>query len=114
MTFPVGLTTIEVTGQNLRDFGGGSLSGTVIFTASEPVADPAAEVLLFGSAASQVVDGVLTPVTIPTTDCVSPAFTYTISMKLDEPDASPSPWAGVSIPHTLGASVDLAQLLVSA
>lgn len=111
MTFPDGLTTIEVTGLSLLDFGGVPLSGTVIFTASEPVAAPGAEALLFGSATTEVVDGVLMPVTIPTTDCVSPPFTYTIEMKLDEPDASPSPWAGVSIPSALGASVDLSALL---
>lgn len=111
MPFPVGLTTIEVTGQNLLDFAGGALSGTVIFTASGPAADPGAETLLFGSATTEVVEGVLVPVTIPTTDSASPAFTYTISMKLDEPDASPPPWPGVSIPASLGASVDLSALL---
>ena len=111
MTFPAGLAKIEVTGQNLLDFAGGALSGTVIFTASEPVADPGAEVVLFGSAATEVVNGVLTPVTIPATDCVSPPFTYTISLKLNEPDASPPPWPGVSIPGSLGASVDLSALL---
>jgi hypothetical protein len=110
VTFPAGLTTIEVTGQNLRDFGGGLLSGTVIFTASEPVADPAAELVAFGSASSPVTDGVLTPLVIPTTDCVSPAFTYTVRLRLYA-DTDPPAWTGISVPSALGASVDLSSLL---
>ena len=50
MSFPQGVPTIEVTGKNLRDFGGSPLSGVVMFTASEEVADPAANLLLEGSA----------------------------------------------------------------
>lgn len=111
MTFPAGLTTIEVTGQNLRDFGGSTLSGIVIFTASEPVADPAADLVAFGSASSPVVEGVLTPLVIPTTDCVSPAFTYAIRLRLDDADADPPAWTGISVPSSLGASVDLSTLL---
>lgn len=111
MSFPGGLTVIEVTGLNLRDFGGGTLSGIVIFTASAPVADPAADLVAFGSASSPVVNGVLTPLVIPTTDCVSPAFTYTVRLRLDDQDADPPAWTGISVPSSLGASVDLSTLL---
>jgi hypothetical protein len=111
VTFPDGLTTIEVTGQNLRDFAGEPLSGYVVFTASAPVADPAADLVAWGSASSQVVDGVLTPLTIPTTDCVSPSFTYAIRLRLDDQDGDPPAWTGVAVPSALGSTVDLSALL---
>lgn len=111
MTFPAGLTTIEVTGENLRDFGGAPLDGYVIFTASAPVVDPAADLVVFGSAMAQVVAGVMVPVTLPATDAVSPAFTYTITLRLADTDTSPPPYENISIPSTLGATVDLSQLL---
>jgi hypothetical protein len=111
VTFPGGLTTIEVTGLHVLDFAGAPASGYVTFTASEPVADPAADTVLFGTAETLVTAGVMVPVTIPVTDSVSPSFTYTIYLRLQGEDADPPPWAGVSIPHTLGASVDLSSLI---
>lgn len=111
MTFPEGLTVIEVTGQNLRDYGGSLLNGSVVFTASVVGSDPAADLILDGSAVAQVTNGVMEPVTIPTTDSVSPAFTYTVALKLVTEDADPPPVPGVSIPSTLGATVDLSDLL---
>lgn len=114
MTFPAGLTTIEVTGLNLRDFGGQPASGFVIFTASEVAADPAADLVLAGSAEGLVTGGVMTPVILPTTDSVSPAFTYTVTLRLQNADNSPPPYTGIAIPHALGASVDLSTLLEGA
>lgn len=114
MTFPGGLAAIEVTGENLRDFGGAPLSGYVVFTASEPVADPAADLVVFGSAMAQVTDGVMLPVTIPATDAVSPAFTYTVTLRLTSADNNPPPYEGISVPSALGASVDLSALLEGA
>jgi hypothetical protein len=111
VTFPGGLETIEVTGLNLLDFGGSPVSGYVIFTPSAPQAVPAVSAVLAGSAVAQVTGGVMTPVVIPTTDSVSPAFTYTIALRLQTEDASPPPWTGINIPHTLGASVDLSALI---
>lgn len=111
MTFPEGLAVIEVTGLHLLDFAGALPGGYVIFTASAPVADPAGSVVLFGSATAQVLDGVMLPVTIPATDSVSPPFTYTITLRLQSEDADPPPWTGISVPSTLGASVDLSALL---
>jgi hypothetical protein len=114
VAFPAGLAIIEVTGLNLLAFDGTPLSGAVIFTASGPVEDPAVNLLLEGSATGQVSGGVMTPVTIPTTDCVSPGFTYTITAQLQTPDGAeggPPPVSGILIPHTLGATVDLSALL---
>jgi hypothetical protein len=111
MTFPAGLTAIEVTGLHLLDLAGNPASGYVTFTASGPVASPAAGAVVLGSADAQVSEGVMTPLTLPTTDAVSPAFTYTIYLRLQGEDADPPPWTGISIPSTLGASVDLSALL---
>ena len=112
MTFPAGLTTITVTGQHVLSLDGQPLDGYVIFSASGPLENPAADVILSGSASAQVIDGVMTPVTIPTTDAVTPAFTYDIAFRLDSADGiSPPPLVGVSIPSTLGPTVDLSQLL---
>lgn len=112
MTFPAGLTTITVTGQNLIDFGGFRLNGIVVFTASSPVSDPAAAAVVAGSAQGVVTDGTMAPVVLPATDSVSPAFAYTITFRLQDADGNgPPPYAGVSIPHTLGESVDLSALV---
>lgn len=111
MSFPAGLLTIQVTGQNLLDFNGIPLNGVVIFTASAPVVAPAVNAVIDGSASALVVNGVMSPVTIPTTDSVTPAFTYTITLRLQNEDASVPPFSGVSIPHTLGATVDLSALI---
>jgi len=114
MTFPAGLTVIQVTGLHIEGLDGTPLSGVIVFSASGPVVDPAVSALLEGSATGEVTDGVMAPVTLPTTDCVTPGFTYTITQRLQTPDGvegSPPPAAGVAIPHTLGATVDLTALL---
>jgi hypothetical protein len=114
MTFPAGLTTITVTGANVLGLDGSPLTGVVIFTASGPVDDPAADAVLDGPAVGNVTGGQLEPLVIPTTDAVSPAFTYTITVKLQDADGAeggPPPLVGVSIPHTLGTTVDLSDLL---
>jgi hypothetical protein len=114
MTFPAGLLTIVVTGLHVLGLDGAPLNGFVIFSAADPISDPAVSLLLEGSAMGQVVNGVMTPVTLPTTDCVSPGFTYTVNLRLQDPDGvegSPPPFTGILIPHTLGAAVDLAALI---
>jgi hypothetical protein len=114
VTFPAGLTTIEVTGLNLLGLDGTPFSGIVIFSASGLIAVPAASTLLEGPATAMVVNGVMVPVVIPTTDCVSPAFTYTITQRLTTPDGvtgSPPPAQGVAIPSSLGTTVDLSDLV---
>jgi hypothetical protein len=115
VTFPAGLTTITVTGQDLQALDGTPLSGFVIFTPDAPIADPAVSALLEGSATAQVTAGaIVQPFVIPTTDCVTPPFTYTITQRLQTPDGAeggPPPVTGVSIPSTLGAAVDLSALL---
>jgi hypothetical protein len=115
MTFPPGLTTITVTGQDLVALDGSPLNGVIIFSPSTPISDLAVSAVLEGSAVAEVVNGVLSPpLVIPTTDCVSPAFTYTITQRLQDADGasgSPPPVTGVSIPATLGSTVDISQLL---
>jgi hypothetical protein len=112
VTFPAGLATVEVTGEHLADLSGAPLSGYVLFTASAPVVDPAGDAVLFGSAMAQVIDGTMLPVTVPATDAVSPAFTYTVTLRLDGPDGNPPPYEGISIPASSpGGTVDLSALL---
>jgi hypothetical protein len=114
VTFPAGLTTITVTGENVLGLDGSALTGTVIFSASALAADPGGDLVLDGSAVGEVVNGVMTPLVIPTTDSVTPVFTYTITVKLQDADGAeggPPPLAGVSIPHSLGLTVDLSVLL---
>lgn len=117
MSFPAGLTTITVTGLNLLALDGSPLNGVVLFTPSGDIPAPAVSTLLAGSAVGEVINGVMTPLLVPTTDCVTPGFTYTISFRLQGPDGvtgNPAPLAGVSIPHTLGATVDLSVLVPAA
>ncbi len=114
MTFPAGLLTIVVTGLNVEAFDGTPLNGVVIFTPSLEGSAPAENILLEGSANGEVVNGVMTPLTIPTTDSVTPSFTYTITQRLQTPDMSgsqPAPLTGVAIPHSLGSTVDLSVLI---
>lgn len=112
MTFPDGLTTITVTGQHVLSLDGHPLDGAVIFSASGPLDDPAADAVLSGSAVAVVIQGVMTPIVIPATDAVSPAFTYDIAFRLDSDDGiSPPPYPGISIPSSLGPTVDISALL---
>jgi len=114
VTFPAGLHTITVTGENVLGIGGEPLSGVVIFSASGPVDDPADDAVLSGSAVGEISNGVMTPVVIPTTDAVSPGFTYTVTVRLQDADGNaggPPPVTGVHIPATLGPTVDLSALL---
>jgi hypothetical protein len=112
MTFPAGLATITVTGQHILSLDGQPLDGAVIFIASGPLDDPAADAMLSGSAVAVVSEGVMTPITIPATDAVSPPFTYDIAFRLDSADGtSPPPYPGISIPSTLGPTVDISALL---
>jgi hypothetical protein len=113
VTFPAGLSVIEVTGLHLLALDGTPLSGMVVFSAGGTVADPALSVLLDGSGTAEVENGVMAPVIIPTTDCVSPAFVYTIDVTLATPDGfqGKTVTPNVSIPSTLGASVDLSALV---
>jgi hypothetical protein len=115
VTFPPGLLTIIVTGSDLQGLDGSPLTGVIIFSASGPISDPAVSAVLEGAAVANVTDGVITPpLVIPTTDCVSPPFTYAIELRLEDADGStspPPPVEGVSIPSSLGASVDISRLL---
>jgi hypothetical protein len=111
VSFPAGLFTIVVTGEHILSLDGQQLNGSVIFSAAGPVDDPAVNALLEGSAVGPVINGVMTPLTLPCTDAVSPGFVYTITVRLQTPDPDPPPVTGVAIPHTLGATVDLSALI---
>lgn len=110
--FPFWLPVITVTGQDLVAMDGTPLNGAIIFTPSAPVY-VAGWAVLEGSAVMTVVAGVAqAPLVIPCTDAVTPAFTYTLTQRLATPDAlGPAPILGVAVPHSLGASVDISQLL---
>jgi hypothetical protein len=111
LPFPFWLAVIEVTGDTLTAADGTLLNGVIILTPSAPVYVPGWAVLE-GSATLTVTDGVASPTTVVCTDAVTPAFTYTITQRLDIPDITgPVPVAGVSVPHTLGATVDISALL---
>jgi hypothetical protein len=111
VTFPGGVTTIAITGESLLDLDGTPLNGFIILTPSRPVY-VAGTTVLEGSASMQVSGGVATPITVPTTDAVSPSFTYTITQRLATPDGvPPAPVTGVTIPASTGASVDISILL---
>jgi hypothetical protein len=111
LPFPFWLAVIEVTGDTLTAADGTLLNGVIILTPSAPVYVPGWAVLE-GSATLTVTDGVASPTTVVCTDTVTPAFTYTITQRLDIPDITgPVPVAGVSVPHTLGATVDISALL---
>jgi hypothetical protein len=118
VTFPAGLASITVTGQNLLGAGGSPLSGEIIFTPSGVIADPAVSALLEGSAVAEVSSGaIVQPFALAATDCVSPGFTYTITFRLRTPDGTPAvlaPYPDVAIPHTLGAAVDISVLVPGA
>jgi hypothetical protein len=109
------ITTIQVTGQTMNALDGTPLNGVIIFSSSVPIlADTADHDLVEGSAPTTVTAGVMKPVTIPTTDSVTPTFTYTITLRLvtvDGAEGSPPPFQGVLIPSTLGATVDLTALV---
>jgi hypothetical protein len=116
MPFPAGLTTITVTGLNILALDGTALSGTLVFAASGLVADPAVSALLKGNATATVTNGVMTPVVLATTDCISPGFTYTVTASLQSPSglvsfSSALVASGVVIPSGLGSSVDVSALV---
>lgn len=106
--------TITVTGEHIYTFDGTPLTGVIIFTPSEVVFIPSLGVTLEGSASANVTAGeIVQPFSIATTDAVTPNFSYTIIPRLETPDgpaASPPPVTGVSVPHTLGVSVDISAL----
>lgn len=109
--FPGSVEVITVTGVSLLAGDGTPLSGAILFTPSRAVYIPGITVLE-GSATMTVTAGVGAPVVVPCTDAVSPSFTYTITQRLDNPDAvNPLPVTGVTIPHATGATVDVSTLL---
>lgn len=122
MGLPSGIGTIQVTGNNLCDLEGNpAVSGFVYFRASGQLADPTHNVIISNVInVAKVVNGVMTPVTMPVNDeTVNPnGFTVNIRTELYYND----PVTGIlkntpviddfdcSLPHTLGATVDIAAL----
>jgi hypothetical protein len=109
--FPFWLAVIGLTGTSLVSADGELLSGDIILTPSAPVYVPGWAVLE-GSAVLTIFNGVAAPLVIVCTDAVTPGFTYMITQRLNTPDINnPAPVTGVTVPHTLGVSVDISQLL---
>lgn len=110
-SFPFWLGVIQVTALNVVADDGTLLNGAFILTPTAPVYI-SGWTILEGSATLTVTNGVGSPIYIPTTDTVATSFTYTIEQRLNIPDGTgPVPVTGVSVPHTLGASVDISALL---
>lgn len=109
--YPFWLGVITVTAQNVIANDGTLLNGAFILTPSTPVYE-SGWVVLEGSATITVTNGVGTSIVVPCTDTAGTAFTYTINQRLNIPDgANPAPITGVTIPHTLGSTVDISALL---
>lgn len=122
MGLPSGIATIQVTGTNLCDLEGNpAVSGYVYFKASGKLADPTHSVIISNVYnVASVTNGVMSPVTLPVNDeTVNPnGFTVNIRSELFYND----PVTGIlkktpivdefdcSLPHTLGSTVDIADL----
>lgn len=115
MPIPGNLTTITVTGQFL-DSNGNPLAGSVSFAPPVDIYDAA------GTAIIGRVPYVATlspstgafSITLPCTDngAMSPTnWGYTVTVNLTALTSGAYQYTNVSIPHTLGASVDLTQIL---
>lgn len=108
--YPFWLGVVQVTAKSVVADDGTLLNGVFILTPSVPVYIGGWAVLE-GSASLTVTSGAGAPVTVPATDTAGTVFTYTITTRLDGPDSPPPPVTGVSVPHTLGPSVDISALL---
>lgn len=109
--YPFWLAVITLTGLDVLQSDGSLLNGIFILTPSAPAYVPGWAVIE-GSATLTVINGVAVPIVIPCTDCVTPGFTYTISQRLQTVDGpGPAPITGVTVPHTLGSTVDISALL---
>lgn len=112
MTLPVNITTITVTGQYI-DFSGNPIAGQVKFYTSQVLIDAAADRIIIPSIITVTLDedGAFS-VTVPTTNDadVSPLnFTY----GYEEAFVGGSTFT-VSLPASLGASVDISDLRATA
>lgn len=109
MSLPGNVTTITVTG-SFYDLQGNALSGTVQFIASaSPFADPTAPAFLSGVTVTATLSNGAFSVVLPCTDntTLSPTgFVYTVV----ETVSGDSRQYLISLPHTLGATVDLAAI----
>lgn len=106
-------TMIQVTGKSITTLDGTPLNGFILFSTDDAVEIPDMPAIFLGSADATVRNGVMDTITIPTTDSTLPPFTYTITMRISGPDgdADNQVLQGISIPSTLGSTVDLAALL---
>jgi hypothetical protein len=108
MPLPVDLNTIAVTG-TYPNIAGQPQSGYVTFDPGAVVTDATGHVILTGAVRCNVANGVLQPPTLPCTDNsgLNPTgFAYTVTEVIGSSKRSYQ----VSLPHTLGASVDLSSL----
>lgn len=109
MQLPPNLTTITVTG-TFNDQGENLGTGTVTFAAEGMLTD-AGYAILSSSAVVTIAGGVIS-VALPCTDNADLAptpFMYNITVALG--GQAGVTYTGISIPHTLGATVDLTALI---
>lgn len=113
MPIPGGLTTITVT-SSYPAIDGSPLSGNVVFETDQQIMDSAGLVKFSGSATRVVFRGVMQPITLPCADngALNPTgFSYKVTETLNGVTQTPY-W--VSLPSTLGATVDLSALTPAA
>lgn len=110
MSLPVDLNTITVTG-SFPNIAGQPQSGSVVFDPGGQVTDTVGHVIMSGAVTAHVFNGVMQAVTLPCTDNgnLNPTgFTYEVTATIDGTKYTPF---AVLLPHTLGATVDLAVLV---
>lgn len=114
MPIPGNLTTIVVTG-TLLDPSGAAVAGSVSFAAPAEISDAAGAALISPVPYVATLVAGSFSVTLPCTDntALSPTgWAYTVTINLTALGQSQA--YSIPLPHTLGASVDLSQLLPAA
>src|ERR1700744_4695558 len=113
MPIPSGLSTITVT-SSYPAIDGAPLGGSVLFETLQPIMDATGKVKFSGSATRAINRGTMAPIVLPCTNnnALNPSgFLYKITETINGIAQSPY-W--VSLPSTLGATVDLSSLTPAA
>jgi hypothetical protein len=105
MALPADINTITVTG-TYKDVSGAALSGSVAFVPSTPLlVDTVGKALLSGGAVSVALSAGTFSQSLPCTGQMNPAgWTWTVAESIT---GLPARSYSISIPHSLGSTVDL-------
>lgn len=113
MPIPGGLSTITVTSA-YPAIDGAPLTGSVLFETLQPIMDATGKVKFSGSATRAINRGTMTPIVLPCTNnnALNPTgFLYKVTETINGVTQTPY-W--VSLPSTLGSTVDLSSLTPAA